>query len=101
MLLQAQLSCARLCGPLGPSQVTARIRNPAQGYGQRPSLKRFGMRDNKVLQRERGSRSTMCSSTVKELTPLTQSSAGNPLARLYVALLPGIAANDILYLSTA
>ena len=87
MLIEAQLPRAPLCGPLCNLQVSGRIRIPAHEPRHLPLLKRFGKRDNKILLANRGL-SIRCS-TVKELTPLTQSPAGNPLARLYVALLPG------------
>ena len=87
MLIEAQLPCAPLCGPLCNFQVSGRISIPSHEPRRLPSLKRFGKRDNKVLLAKRGL-AIRCS-TVKEFTPLTQSPAGNPLARLYVALLPG------------
>ncbi len=87
MLIKAQLQRAPLCGRLCNFQIPARIRLPAHESGRYPSLKRFGRRNNKILLTDRTP--AVCSSTVKELTPLTQSPAGNPLARLYVALLPG------------
>ena len=87
MLIKAQLHRAPLCGRLCNFQIPARIRLPAHESGHSASLKRFGKRNNKILSADR--RPSVCSSTVKELAPLTQSPAGNPLARLYVALLPG------------
>ena len=89
MLLEARVPSARLCAPQYISKVTGGFRLPAYRLSPSASLQRVADGRRKAMIGFKRAKSVVRSSTVKELTPLTQSPAGNPLARLYVALLPG------------
>lgn len=89
MMIKVQVPCARLCAPIRGHQVLGGIRTLAHSHSHSQPLQRFAVRKNIVFKSDSSASSAVCSSTVKELTPLTQSPTGNPLARLYVALLPG------------
>ena len=88
MLLEARVPSARLCAPHYISKVTGGFRLPACRLAPSASLQRVADGRRKAMIGFKRAHSVR-SSTVKELTPLTQSPAGNPLAQLYIALLPG------------